>query len=173
MRLLKTLAQNEHEAIVAQFPRNPYLERLVEKALALDITFESSPVREQWLYHPGRRAILVWEPDLKAQSLTYLVVVLAHEIGHAVDFDQNPHHLLAVQELHWLDVPFEVEAAAFVQGFRLLKELWVPISLDQYQMMIQEPVATMVRKKIEAEHLCCLFSRPDSEEELTGPRAVS
>ncbi|GEM_PF-2003570 len=172
MRSLKPVAPSEHEAIIAQFPPNPYLERLVEKALALGITFESSPVPEQWLYHPGRRAILVWEPDLKEQSLSYLVVVLAHEIGHAVDFDENPDHLVAAKELHWLDVPWEVEAAAFIHGFRLLKELWVPISLDDYQMMIEEPVATMVRQAIEEEHLCCLLSR-SCQERSPDSRAVS
>jgi len=147
-----------HRDLVLRFPKNPYVERLLAKADELAIVFESSPIHEQWLYHPERRAIMVWEPDLAFQSLTYLVVVLAHELGHAVDFEQNPGHRLAVRGMHWLDVPDEVEIAAFVQGFLLLKELRIPISLDDYEMMIVEPIASTVRKEIEQNHLCCLLS---------------
>ena len=162
-----------HRSLISRFPQNPFLDRLVAKAEELDITFEPSPIREQWLYHPDRRAILVWEPDLEHQSLTYLIVVLAHEMGHAVDFDQNPGHRLAVRGLHWLDVPHEVEIAAFVQGFRLLKELWIPISLDHFEMMIEEPVSKIVRKRIEEEHICCLLSKPSREPGEDGSRAAS
>lgn len=148
-----------HEALLSRFPENPFLRRLLEKALEMEITFEPSPIPEQWLYHPGRRAILVWEPDLKEQSLSYLVVVLAHEMGHAVDFDRNPRRLQAVRGLHWLDVPDEVEIAAFVEGFLLLKELWIPISLDHFEMMIHPPIAAVVRRRIEEERVCCLLSQ--------------
>lgn len=162
-----------HEALLARFPDNPYLRRLLQKAVDLDITFESSPVREQWLYHPDRRAILVWEPDLEEQSLTYLIVVLAHEMGHAIDFDQNPGRRRDVRGLHWLDVPDEVEIAAFVEGFRLLKELWIPISLDHFELMIEAPVASIVRRRIEEDHLCCLLSEPFRKSQEGTPPAVS
>lgn len=147
-----------HDTLVSRFPPNPFVQRLLAKAQELRISFERSPVREQWLYHPGRRAILVWEPDLTSQSLTYLVVILAHEMGHAVDFDQNPERRREVHGMHWLDVPDDVEIAAFVQGFLLLKELRIPISLDDYQKMIAEPIGAAVRREIQENHLCCLLS---------------
>lgn len=173
MRSEHDVDSQTHQELLSRFPENPFLERLVQKALELDIRFEPSPVREQWLFHPERRAILIWEPDLEHQSLTYLVVVLAHELGHAVDFDQNPGRVEAVRGLHWLDVPHEIEIAAFVEGFRLLKELWIPISLDHFEMMIEAPIAAIVRRRIEDEHLCCLLSQPHDETPESRPRAVS
>src|SRR5690606_2915039 len=147
-----------HDTLVSRFPPNPFVQRLLAKAQELRISFQRSPVPEQSLYHPGRRATLVWEPDLTSQSLTYLVVILAHEMGHAVDFDQNPERRREVHGMHWLDVPDEVEIAAFVQGFLLLKELRIPISLDDYQKMIAEPIGAAVRREIQENHLCCLLS---------------
>lgn len=157
-----------HDTLISRFPQNLFVERLLAKAEQLDIVFEPSPVHEQWLYHPDRRAIMVWEPDLATQSLTYLVVVLAHELGHAVDFDQNPGRRRAVRGLHWLDVPDDVEIAAFVQGFLLLKELRIPISLDDYELMIAEPIAAAVRAAVEQDHLCCLLSQPRKGSRASG-----
>ena len=57
-------------------------------------------------------------------------------------------------------MPDEVEIAAFVQGFRILKELSIPVSLDHYEQMIEEPMAARLRKQIETRHLCCLLSLP-------------
>lgn len=148
-----------HQALVEQFPDNPFIHRLVVKAAALGIAFDRSPIENQWLYHHERRTLYVWEPDLAGESLTYLVVVLAHELGHAIDFDRHPHHRRAMRHLHYLEVPDEVEIAAFVQGFRILKELAVPISLDQYEQMIEPPIGKIVRERIESRHLCCLLSQ--------------
>lgn len=151
--------QEGHDRLTALFPDNPYLERLVAKAESLDVTFACSPVPEQWLYHPEHRTIYVWEPDLTKQSLTYLVVVLAHELGHVVDFDRDRRHFRMTRDIHWSEAPDEVEMAAFVRGYRILKDLWIPISLDHYEMMIQEPMAAEVRKALESKHLCCLLSK--------------
>lgn len=153
-------ARTTHERLAARFPDNPYVQRLVSKAEALNVTFDASPIEEHWLYHPDQRRIYIWEPDLESQSLTYLVVILAHELGHVVDFDRNPHHRRASKNRHWLDVPDEVELAAFVQGFRILKELSIPVSLDHYEQMIEEPMARRVRRQIETNLLCCLLSKP-------------
>jgi len=151
-------AHRAHRRIAAGFPDNPFIQRLIAKVESLGVTFESSPVENQWLYHPDQRVLYVWEPDLVNQSLSYLVVILAHELGHVIDFDKNPRHRRATRNLHWLDVPSEIELAAFVQGFRILKELAIPVSLDQYEQMIEEPMGALVRERIEARHLCCLLS---------------
>lgn len=140
------------------FPENTFLQRLIEKAEALGIAFSTSPVPEQWLYHPEHRTIYVWEPDLKEESLSYLVVILAHELGHVVDFRANPLHRRLTRNLHWSEAPDEVEIAAFVYGFTILKELWIPVSLDQYVLMIAPSIAEEVRRRIERSHLCCLLS---------------
>ena len=155
-------ARTNHERLAARFPDNPYVQRLVAKAEALNVSFDSSPVENNWLYHPYQRRLYIWEPDLDSQSLSYLVVILAHELGHAVDFDDNPHHLRTLRNHHWLDVPDEVELAAFVQGFRILKELAIPVSLDHYEQMIEQPMAARVRRQIES-NLCCLLSAPRPE----------
>lgn len=148
----------EHRRLLARFPVNRYVRRLVAKAEAMGISFAPSPVAEQWLYHPEDRIIYVWEPDLERESLSYIVVVLAHELGHAVDFSTNPLHLRLVRDLHWSQVPVEIEVAAFVQGFRILKELSIPVSLDQYERMISPAIAATVRRRLETYHLCCLLS---------------
>lgn len=151
-------ADREHERLRSRFPENEYIRRLLGKAASLGVRFAKSPVFEQWLYHPEHRTIYVWEPDLTEESLTYLVVVLAHELGHVTDFDKNPRHQRIASTLHWLQVPDEIEIAAFVQGFRILKELWIPISLDEYILMIHPPLGARVRERIERHHLCCIMS---------------
>ncbi len=153
-------AQTIHERLAARFPDNPYVQRLVSKAEALDVTFDVSPIENNWLYHPEQRRLYIWEPDLDSQSLTYLVVIMAHELGHVVDFDNNPMLKRLTRRLHWLEVPDEVEIAAFVHGFRILKELSIPVSLDHYEQMIEQPMAARVREQIETRHLCCLLSLP-------------
>ncbi len=148
----------EHCRLASRFPRNEFVRRLLAKAASLGVRFAKSPVAEQWLYHPEHRTIYLWEPDLTEQPLSYLVVILAHELGHAVDFDHNPRHQRIASSLHWRQVPDEIEIAAFVEGFLILKELWIPVSLDQYVEMIQPPLGQRVRERIESEHLCCIMS---------------
>lgn len=155
----------EHRRLRARFPTNRHVRRLVAKAEAMDITFAASPVAQQWLYHPEHRVIYVWEPDLERESLSYIVVILAHELGHAVDFNTNPLHLQLIRDLHWSQVPVEIEVAAFVQGFRILKELSIPVSLDQYERMISPAIAATVRRRLETYHLCCLLSGADAASE--------
>ena len=140
------------------FPVNTYVQRLLARCQEMDIALAGSPVYEQWLYHPTRRTIYVWAPDLAGQSLSYLVVILAHELGHAVDFDTHPSHVALTRNLHWTETPFFIERAAFVNGFRILKELHVPISQQDYAAMIDDPMANEVVKEIEQRHLCCLLS---------------
>ena len=157
-----------HARLIAQFPENPYVKRLVQHAEAMGITFGLSPVEEQWLYNPQHRTIYVWEPDLYSESLSYIVVILAHELGHAVDFEINPLHIHLTRDLFWHQVPDEIEIAAFVQGFRLLKQLWIPVSLAEYEMMIAPELASTVRERVERHHLCCLLS-PESVGAATVP----
>lgn len=145
--------------LLDKFPDNPYIQRLLDKAAELNVTIARSPVHEQWLYHPDHRTLYVWEPDLDEESLSYLVVVLAHELGHVVDFDENPRRRAVTRYLHWSQVPDEIEIAAFVEGFHILKELSVPISLDDYTMMIEPPIAASVRERIESS-VCCLLGDP-------------
>lgn len=151
MRVHSTACYEQHQLVAEQFPDNPFLARLIQRTEELGICFAPSPIPEQWLYHPEQRVIYVWEPDLSEQSLSYLVVILAHEIGHAVDFDLDPSRLEATRGLHWEDVPTEVEVAAFVEGFRILQELWIPINLDQYEQMIEPQIAHLVRKELEGD----------------------
>lgn len=153
----------EHKRLVSRFPRNEFVQRLLAKAASLGVRFARSPVFEQWLYHPEHRTIYLWEPDLTGQPLSYLVVILAHELGHVTDFDSNPRHQRIASTLHWLQVPDEIEIAAFAEGFRILKELWIPVSLDQYVLMIEEPLGQRVRERIETQHLCCLMSEGASK----------
>lgn len=149
--------RTEHRRLIALFPSNPYIRRLLNKAEEMGITLATSPVQGQWLYHPGDRILYVWEPDLPRESLSFLVVILAHELGHAIDFDTNPRHLRLIHNRHWSEAPVEVEIAAFVNGFRILKDLFIPVSLEEYEHMIAPPIAHIVRNTIEAFHLCCLL----------------
>lgn len=142
-----------------QFPDNQHVRKLIGLCRAQGITLERSTVPEQWLYHPELRTLYVWEPDLALGSLSYLVVVLAHELGHARDFDRHPQHKALVRGLHWSDTPPAIEEAAFVEGFYILKELGIPVSLEQYLQMIESPMDRRVRRRLE-ETLCCLLSPP-------------
>jgi hypothetical protein len=139
----------------SKFPDNLYIQRLLQRCHNMNITLAHSPEREQWLYHPGQRTIYVWAPDLAHQSLSYLVVILAHELGHAVDFDAHPAHAAMIKGRHWSQTPFFIEQAAFVNGFCILKELHIPCSLDQYAAMIDEPMAERVVREVGNKHLCC------------------
>ena len=146
--------------IIRRFPPNVYVRRLVEAALDLGVTFEPSPLPAQWMYHPGRRAILVWGPDLRGQSLSYLVVIMAHELGHALDFDRRPGLARALLggSAASPQLDDQVEQAAFVHGFLLLKRLRIPVSLSQYVQMIEPPMAARVEAAL-SRRLCCLLDR--------------
>lgn len=145
--------------IARRFPANVYVRRLVEAALSMGIAFEPSPVPGEWMYHPGRRAILVWEPDLRHQSLSYLVAILAHELGHALDLHRRARPPGAAGSA----VPpagrlRKMEQAAFVYGFLLLKSLAIPVSLSQYTAMIEPPMDEAVDGALRR-RLCCLLDR--------------
>lgn len=142
----------------ARFPANQHVQRLLGRCRSMGVHLATSPVHEQWLYHPAYRSIYVWEPDLDMQSLSYLVVIMAHELGHAVDFDANPEHVTLTHDLHWSQTPAFIERAAFVNGFCILKELDIPVSLEHYTAMIEEPMGQEVVAEIERDHLCCLLS---------------
>ncbi|HLT59488.1 MAG TPA: hypothetical protein VKZ69_12045 [Limnochordales bacterium] len=133
-----------HRAVRRLFPANVYVQRLLDRLEALGVGLGISTEPGQWLYHPGYRTLWVWEPDLRTQPLSYLVVILAHELGHVLDFDENPHYRAITRDLHWTAVPDEIECSAFVRGFLLLRELAVPIHLGQYLAMIETPMAAQV-----------------------------
>lgn len=133
----------------------------------MQVNLGRSGVDQQWLYHPAYRCIYVWEPDLQQESLSYIVVILAHELGHAMDFDQHPAHETLTRDLHWSQAPAFIEQAAFVNGFCILKELHIPISLAQYASMIDDSLASAVVAAIERDHLCCLLSGHLSEADTT------
>lgn len=133
-----------HRAIRRLFPANVFVQRLLQRLESLNVRLGVSTEPEQWLYHPGYRTLWVWEPDLRTQPLSYLVVILAHEIGHVLDFDEKPHYRAVTRDLHWSQVPDEIECSAFVRGFQLLQELAVPMTLSQYLQMIERPMADQV-----------------------------
>jgi len=141
--------------LAKRFPDNPYIQRLLAEAEQMGIRLAKSPVPEQWLYHPEHRIIYVWLPDLRGASLSYITMVLAHELGHARDFDRNPQHRETVRTLHWSAVPDHIERAAFIHGFLILQELRVPVDLEQYLAMIEEPMASQVREALK-QRLCVL-----------------
>ena len=141
-------AKAKDRACRGLFPHNVYVQRLLQKAMALDVLFLDSQVEEQWLYHPDYRTLCVWLPDLAAGSLSYLVVMLAHELGHVLDFDAKPRYLDAIRGVPWFAVPYEIELSAFVSGFQIIQELDIPITLEQYCQMIEKPMADLVAQVV-------------------------
>ena len=141
-------ANRKDRAVRGMFPRNVYVQRLLKKAESLHVLFLDSQVEDQWLYHPNYRALCIWLPDLGASSLSYLVMMLAHELGHVLDFDAKPHYLRAIQGVPWFEVPWEIELSAFVSGFRIIQELQIPVTLSQYCQMIEPPMAKLVTRVI-------------------------
>jgi len=77
--------------------------------------------------------------------------MLAHEIGHVLDFDEHPEWVEAIRHLHWSQVPHHMERSAFVRGFQVLEGLRIPMGVEQYVSWIVEPMASRVR--------CCLLAR--------------
>ncbi len=110
------------------------------------------------MYHPGRRAILVWGPDLSRQSISYLVAIMAHELGHALDFDQHSSRAAMLGRRHASIHDMEMEQAACVEGFLLIRRLRIPFSLRQYLSMLEPPLSGRVQAELEA-RLCCLLDR--------------
>lgn len=153
------------------FPGNVHIAALLHRCQEMQVSLGISLVPEQWLYHPKYRTIYVWEPDLQEQSLSFLVLIIAHELGHAYDFDQHPAHAQLIQNMHWSKVPDFVEREAFVNGFHILKELKIPFSMQHYLMMIDQQMADQVRQQLEGE-MCCLLS-PRSASALTRPAVNS
>lgn len=145
---MDTISNKQHDVIKKAFPSNPHIVRLIAFAEKLNITFASSPVHEQWLYEPTKRVIYVWEHDLTTESLSFLVVILAHELGHAIDFELNPHHVEITRSLHFMEVPVDIEVAAFVQGFHIIQDLSIPITIDQYEQMIDPSISSIVRQQL-------------------------
>lgn len=133
-----------HRAVRRLFPTNVFVQRLLTRLESLNVRLAISTEQEQWLYHPGYRTLWVWEPDIRTQPLSYIVVILAHETGHVLDFDEKPHYRAIIQNLHWSQVPDEIECSAFVRGFLLLQELAIPMTLPQYLQMIERPMADQV-----------------------------
>ena len=139
-------ARRKDRAVRGLFPSNVYVQRLLSKAEALHVLFLGSQVSEQWLYHPAYRTLCVWLPDLKDTSLSYLVTMLAHELGHVLDFDAKPQYLEAIRDIPWFAVPSEIELSAFVSGFRIIQELGIPVTLVQYCQMIERPMSDLVAR---------------------------
>lgn len=142
------VAKQKDRECRALFPRNLYIDRLLKKAASLGVLLLDSQVEEQWLYHPEYRTLCIWLPDLKDSSLSYLVVMLAHELGHVLDFDTKPWYWDAIRDLPWFAVPPRIELSAFVSGFAIIQELRIPITLEQYCQMIEEPMAQLVYQSI-------------------------
>ena len=158
-------ARRKDRAVKSLFPGNLYVQRLLKKADALHVLFLGSQVSEQWLYHPDYRTLCVWLPDLEDTSLSYLVTMLAHELGHVVDFDAKPQYLEAIQGVPWFAVPLEIELSAFVSGFRLIQELGIPFTLAQYCQMIERPMSDLVARVVSGDQalndaVCSLGQEP-------------
>ncbi|MGE5508095.1 MAG: hypothetical protein ACM3RP_06410 [Chitinophagales bacterium] len=132
-------------------PPNEYLDRLVAKARELNVKMEKSEIYELWFYYPPERAIAVWEPDLAQMPLSFVLTLFAHELGHVMDFDAHPALAAQTRHLHYSEVPLEIEVTGFVNGYRILQELAIPLSLDEYLWYIEQPLAAEVRRRLLAE----------------------
>lgn len=130
------------------FPDNTYVTRLLDYLAALNVRLEISSEPEQWLYHPRYRTLSVWLPDLNTQPLSYIVVILAHEIGHVLDFDENPHYVTLIADLHWSEVPDHIELVAFTRGFVVLQQLHIPVTVQQYLALIEQPMSDAVAREL-------------------------
>ncbi|MCL4516763.1 MAG: hypothetical protein M1379_14435 [Firmicutes bacterium] len=137
-----------------RFPENSHLAKLARKTHELGIRFAPSDVHELWFYQPADRTIYVWEPDLRNEPIAYLVVILAHELGHVIDFAQHPSHREMTRHLHWSQVPAEVEFSAFITGYCLLQELEIPLSVEDYTFFIDPRMAGQVRAALAAREAC-------------------
>lgn len=137
-------------SLPARFPPNVHVQSLLEAARRLGVKLAPSDVTGQWLYRPAERTLHVWEPDLENESLSFLVVILAHELGHVLDFDEKPHYREIIRSLHWSQVPQEIERSAFVRGYRILEALAIPVPVEAYVQMIEEPVAAQVAVALRA-----------------------
>lgn len=123
--------------VEARFPADVNVDKLLGYAEKLGVHFLPSEVREQWLYHPAERIITVWLPDLAAGNVDFVIVMLAHELGHAVDFDLHPEYLDFIRDRHWSEVPPDIERSAFITGFRILYGLGIPADPRVYAAYIE------------------------------------
>lgn len=138
------------EARIRQaFPPHPYIQALLEELARLQVVLAPSAVPEQWLYHPRDRVLTVWLPDLQQPNLSFLLVMLTHELGHILDFDRHPERLGIIQARHWSQVPLQLEEEAFVQGFRRLQQLHVFLDPEAYAAFIQPPLAQRVLLRLQ------------------------
>jgi hypothetical protein len=144
-------------------PPNVYLDRLVAKARELNVKIEKSEIDELWFYYPPERAIAVWEPDLLQMPLSFILTIFAHELGHVMDFDAHPALAAQTRNLHYTQVPLEIEVTGFVNGYHILREAGIPLDLADYLFYIEEPLAAEVKRRLLAE-----FGEPVTLQTLAG-----
>lgn len=148
-------------------PSNQYLDRLVARAKELGVELQKSEIDELWFYYPPERAIAIWEPDLFEQPLGFVLTVLAHELGHVMDFDADPSLVEITQDLHFSQVPMEIEVSGFVTGYQILQEAGIPLTIAEYTFFIEEPMAGRVRAILLGDHDRG-HPRPEALQELAG-----
>ncbi|MBO8126330.1 MAG: hypothetical protein H0Z38_03735 [Firmicutes bacterium] len=131
-----------------EWPQNQYFQLLMDKAWQLNVELRSSKIHELWYYRPESRTIFVWEPDLTNEPLTYLVTIFAHELGHVKDFDRNPEFITRTRDLHYSDVPWDIEFSAFLTGYQIIQEAGIPLKPEAYAFFISPPMQQQVLEAI-------------------------
>ncbi|NLY56571.1 MAG: hypothetical protein GX058_08705 [Firmicutes bacterium] len=132
------------------WPNNEYFQLLIDKAWQLNVELRSSKIHELWYYRPDSRTIYIWEPDLINEPLAYLLTVFGHELGHVTDFDRHPEFVARTKDLHYSNVPWDIELSGFVSGFRLLSELGIPLAPETFAFFIAPPMQQQVLEIIQA-----------------------
>lgn len=131
------------------WPQNEYFQRLLDKAWLLNVEVRSSKIHELWYYRPDSRTVFMWEPDLDREPLAYLVTIFAHELGHVKDFDRNPEYITITKDLHYSNVPWEIEFSGFMTGYKLIEELEIPLDPESYAFFIAPPMQQQVLEAIQ------------------------
>ena len=129
--------------ICQQFPQNTFINALVQFALLRGVKFALSPI-PLWHYRPDKRTIYYWKDDLVFQPLEFVITALAHELGHVVDFELHPEKAQVIAYLGVDDVPDDLEISAFLTGFRIIKELKIPVTAHRYVHWIAEPLKKQI-----------------------------
>jgi len=126
------------------WPNNEYFQLLIDKAWQLNVELRSSKIHELWYFRPDSRTIFIWEPDLTTEPLAYLLTVFGHELGHVTDFDRNPEYVSRTKDLHYSNVPWDIELSGFISGYRLLSELGIPLPPETFAFFIAPPMQQQV-----------------------------
>lgn len=135
---------NEHIKKLKRFAKRRGIKISYVESINTSVLDRSENVMARAAFSPQKNAVLLVEGLDVDESLVYII---AHELGHAIDFNENPDQVIlydfCVKSLNTFedieDVPFDIreilfifEEQAFTEGEKIMRKLKIPFQNSYY-----------------------------------------